>query len=78
MGDLLLQRATAAASTAGGSRPRYAARATDLYMAKPTPHILRAPAAILPLAMGVPVEKVQALLGHTSPVTAQRYDRPRS
>lgn len=47
-------------------------------MAKPTPHILRAPAAILPLAMGVPVEKVQALLGHTSPVTAQRYDRPRS
>jgi integrase len=40
-----------------------------------TPHVLRATAATLLLDAAVPVELVQQLLGHASPVTTQRYDR---
>ncbi|NUP40914.1 MAG: tyrosine-type recombinase/integrase [Streptomyces sp.] len=75
--DLLLQR------TDGRSFDRWrqqtalrrAARAAGLEVAKLTPHMLRATAATLLLAIGVPVEDVQKLLGHASPVTTQRYDR---
>lgn len=54
---------------------RRAARAGGLEAAKLTPHMLRATAATLLLAAGVPVEEVQDLLGHASPVTTLRYDR---
>ncbi|MFC4114288.1 tyrosine-type recombinase/integrase [Nonomuraea zeae] len=54
---------------------RRAARAVDLDVATLTPHMLRATAATLLLAAGVPVEHVQELLGHASPVTTQRYNR---
>ncbi|MEU6718266.1 tyrosine-type recombinase/integrase [Nonomuraea sp. NPDC046802] len=54
---------------------RRAARAAHLDLAKLTPHMLRATAATLLRAAGVPVEQVQELLGHGSPITTQRYDR---
>ncbi|MFB4271437.1 tyrosine-type recombinase/integrase [Nonomuraea sp. GTA35] len=47
-------------------------------VAKLTPHMLRATAATLLRAAGVPVEVVQELLGHASPITPQRYDRGQS
>jgi hypothetical protein len=50
-------------------------RAAGLDLAKLTPHMLRATAATLLRAIGVPIEDVQQLLGHASPVTTQRYDR---
>ncbi|MEV4078623.1 tyrosine-type recombinase/integrase [Nonomuraea fuscirosea] len=49
--------------------PRRAARAGGLDLAKLTPHMLRTTAATLLRATGVPVEVVQELLGHASPVT---------
>ncbi|MER6579139.1 tyrosine-type recombinase/integrase, partial [Nonomuraea sp. NPDC001023] len=75
--DLLLQRADGRSFDRWRQQTalRRAARAAGLDVAKLTPHMLRATAATLLLAMGVPVEKVQALLGHASPVTTQRYDR---
>ncbi|QXJ27059.1 tyrosine-type recombinase/integrase (plasmid) [Actinomadura graeca] len=54
---------------------RRAARAAEVDPAGLTPHVLRATAATLLLDAGVPVELVQDLLGHASPVTTQRYDR---
>lgn len=54
---------------------RRAARAAGLDPKGLTPHVLRATAATLLLDAGVPVERVQAMLGHASPVTTQRYDR---
>ncbi|GAA4158021.1 tyrosine-type recombinase/integrase [Actinomadura keratinilytica] len=54
---------------------RRAARAAGLDPTALTPHVLRATAATLLLGSGVPVEDVQELLGHASPVTTQRYDR---
>ncbi|MEV3986704.1 tyrosine-type recombinase/integrase [Nonomuraea sp. NPDC049758] len=75
--DLLLQRADGRSFDRWRQQTalRRAARAAGLDVAKLTPHMLRATAATLLLAMGVPVEKVQKLLGHASPVTTQRYDR---
>jgi integrase len=40
-----------------------------------TPHVGRATAATLLRGQGLPLDKVQELLGHASPVTTQRYDR---
>ncbi|WUI02831.1 tyrosine-type recombinase/integrase [Spirillospora sp. NBC_00431] len=54
---------------------RRAARAGGVDPAGLTPHVLRATAATLLLDAGVPVEVVQQLLAHASPVTTQRYDR---
>ncbi|MBE1536382.1 tyrosine-type recombinase/integrase [Actinomadura algeriensis] len=54
---------------------RRAARAAGIAPARLTPHVLRATAATLLLDAGIPVERVQQLLGHASPVTTQRYDR---
>lgn len=54
---------------------RRAARLAGIDPAKLTPHVLRATAATLLLDAGVPGELVQALLGHASLVTTQRYDR---
>ncbi|MFI6603816.1 tyrosine-type recombinase/integrase [Nonomuraea sp. NPDC050536] len=54
---------------------RRAARAAGLRADRITPHMLRATAATLLLDADVPVDAVQELLGHTSPVTTQRYDR---
>jgi len=54
---------------------RRAARAAGVDPAGLTPHVLRATAITLLLDAGVPVEDVQAMVGHASPVTTQRYDR---
>jgi integrase/recombinase XerD len=54
---------------------RRAAKAAGVDQAGLTPHVMRATAATLLLDAGVAVELVQALLGHRSPVTTQRYDR---
>lgn len=54
---------------------RRAAKAGGVDAAGLTPHVLRATAATLLLDAGVPVELVQALLGHSSSVTTQGYDR---
>ncbi|MFF5260058.1 tyrosine-type recombinase/integrase [Actinomadura viridis] len=55
--------------------PRSVARAASVDPTGLTPHVLRATAATLLLDAGTPVELVQALLGHASPVTTKRYDR---
>ncbi|QFG22867.1 tyrosine-type recombinase/integrase [Actinomadura sp. WMMB 499] len=54
---------------------RRAACAAGVDHTRLTPHVLRATAATLLLDAGVPVDRVQAMLGHASPVTTQRYDR---
>ncbi|GAA3935695.1 hypothetical protein GCM10023085_16440 [Actinomadura viridis] len=54
---------------------RRTARAAGVDPTGLTPHVLRATAATLLLDAGTPVELVQALLGHASPVTTKRYDR---
>ena len=40
-----------------------------------SPHSLRATTATLLLKSGVPLEEVQALLGHKNPQTTQIYDK---
>ena len=81
--DLLLVRADGRSFDRWRQRTalRRAARAAGL---SPTdladlddlgPHTLRATAATLLLDAGVPVDHVQALLGHASPTTTQRYNR---
>ncbi|QFG27146.1 site-specific integrase [Actinomadura sp. WMMB 499] len=50
-------------------------RAARVVPACLTPHVLRTTAATLLLDARVPVDRVQAMLGHASPVTTQRYDR---
>ncbi|PRX46810.1 site-specific recombinase XerD [Nonomuraea fuscirosea] len=76
-GDLLLLRADGRSFDRWRQQTalRRAARAAGLDLAKLTPHVLRATAATLLRAAGVPVDVVQELLGHASPVTTQRYDR---
>jgi integrase/recombinase XerD len=54
---------------------RRAANAAGIDHTKLTPHTTRTTAATALLDDGVPIEIVQALLGHASPVTTQRYDR---
>jgi integrase/recombinase XerD len=44
-------------------------------IARLTPHVGRATAATLLRGQGLPIDKVQELLGHASPLTTQRYDR---
>ncbi|MEV0169121.1 tyrosine-type recombinase/integrase, partial [Nonomuraea fuscirosea] len=79
-GDLLLLRADGRSFDRWRQQTalRRAARAARLDLGKLTPHMLRATAATLLRAAGVPVEVVQELLGHASPVTTQRYDRGQS
>lgn len=53
---------------------RRAARAARVDTTKLHPHVLRATAITLLRRAGVPLEDVQALVGHASPLTTQRYD----
>ncbi|MEO3784128.1 tyrosine-type recombinase/integrase [Actinocorallia sp. B10E7] len=54
---------------------RRTAHAAGIDPARLTPHTARTTAATELLDEGVPIEVVQTLLGHASPVTTQRYDR---
>ncbi|MGV9779064.1 tyrosine-type recombinase/integrase [Streptosporangium sp. NPDC003464] len=55
---------------------RRAATAAGVDHTRLTPHTARATAATAALDAGVPLADVQELLGHASPVTTQRYNRP--
>ncbi len=54
---------------------RRTAHTAGIDPARLTPHTARTTAATELLDEGVPIEVVQTLLGHASPVTTQRYDR---
>lgn len=54
---------------------RRAAKAAGVDPKRLTPHTARTTAATELLEDGVPIEVVQEMLGHASPVTTQRYDR---